>query len=63
MAVSGWPGEVKPEDFTGVVVHSAMREDGTFRNVQFPAEPVGAQHHLGTEGKFRGCADGLSAEG
>lgn len=30
VAVSGWPGEVKPEDFTGVVVHSAMLRTGTF---------------------------------
>ncbi|MGC1617908.1 MAG: family 78 glycoside hydrolase catalytic domain, partial [Candidatus Acidiferrum sp.] len=30
VAVSGWPGEVKPEDFTGVVVHSAMERTGTF---------------------------------
>jgi alpha-L-rhamnosidase len=30
VAVSGWPGQVKPEDFTGVVVHSAMRRTGNF---------------------------------
>ena len=30
VAVSGWPGEVKPEDFTGIVVHSAMERTGTF---------------------------------
>lgn len=30
VAVSGWPGEVKPEDFTGVVLHSAMTRTGTF---------------------------------
>ena len=30
VAVSGWPGDVKPEDFTGVVVHSAMERTGTF---------------------------------
>jgi alpha-L-rhamnosidase len=30
VAVSGWPGDVKPEDFTGVVVHSAMPRTGTF---------------------------------
>lgn len=30
VAVNGWPGEVKPEDFTGVVVHSAMTRTGTF---------------------------------
>ena len=30
VAVSGWPGEVNPDDFTGVVVHSAMERTGTF---------------------------------
>ena len=32
VAVSGWPGEVKPEDFTGVVVYSAMERTGTFES-------------------------------
>jgi alpha-L-rhamnosidase len=32
VAVSGWPGEVKAEDFTGVVVHSAMERTGTFES-------------------------------
>ncbi|MGB2638546.1 MAG: family 78 glycoside hydrolase catalytic domain, partial [Candidatus Acidiferrum sp.] len=32
VAVSGWPGEVKPEDFTGVVVHSAMERTGKFES-------------------------------
>jgi alpha-L-rhamnosidase len=32
VAVSGWPGEVKPEDFKGVVVHSAMERTGTFES-------------------------------
>jgi alpha-L-rhamnosidase len=32
VAVSGWPGEVKPEDFIGVVVHSAMRRTGQFES-------------------------------
>ncbi|HVM75183.1 MAG TPA: glycoside hydrolase family 78 protein [Candidatus Saccharimonadales bacterium] len=32
VAVSGWPGEMKPEDFTGVVVHSAMERTGTFES-------------------------------
>jgi len=31
VAVSGWPGEVKLEDFTGIVVHSAMERTGTFK--------------------------------
>jgi alpha-L-rhamnosidase len=30
VAVSGWPGEINPDDFTGVVVHSAMEKTGTF---------------------------------
>ncbi len=30
VSVSGWPGEVKPEQFTGVVVHSAMERTGAF---------------------------------
>lgn len=30
VAVSGWPGEVKPEDFTGVVAHSAIERTGEF---------------------------------
>ena len=32
VAVSGWPGEVKAEDFTGVVVHSAMARTGNFES-------------------------------
>jgi alpha-L-rhamnosidase len=32
VAVSGWPGEIKPEDFTAVVVHSAMERTGTFES-------------------------------
>jgi alpha-L-rhamnosidase len=32
VAVSGWPGEVKTGDFTGVVVHSAMERTGTFES-------------------------------
>ena len=30
VAVSGWPGEVNPQDFTGVTVHSAIPRTGTF---------------------------------
>jgi alpha-L-rhamnosidase len=30
VAVSGWPGELKPEDFTGIVVHSAIERTGDF---------------------------------
>ncbi len=32
VAVSGWPGEVNPQDFTGVVVHSAMERTGKFES-------------------------------
>jgi len=32
VAVSGWPGEVKAEDFAGVVVHSAIPRTGTFES-------------------------------
>lgn len=32
VAVSGWPGEMKADDFTGVVVHSAMERTGTFES-------------------------------
>jgi alpha-L-rhamnosidase len=32
VAVSGWPGEVRPEDLTGVVLHSAMERTGTFES-------------------------------
>ena len=30
VAVSGWPGEVNSQDFTGVVVHSAITRTGSF---------------------------------
>lgn len=30
VAVSGWPGEVNPKDFTGIVVHSAIPRTGSF---------------------------------
>jgi len=32
VAVSGWPGDVNLEDFTGIVVHSAMARTGTFES-------------------------------
>jgi alpha-L-rhamnosidase len=32
VAVGGWPGEVSPQDFTGVVVHSAIARTGTFES-------------------------------
>ena len=30
VSVAGWPGEVNPQDFTGIVVHSAISRTGTF---------------------------------
>lgn len=30
VAVNGWPGRLEPNDFTGIVVHSAMRRTGWF---------------------------------
>lgn len=30
VAVSGWPGEVNPQDFTGIVAHSAIPRTGSF---------------------------------
>jgi alpha-L-rhamnosidase len=30
VAVSGWPGEINPDDFTGVVIHSYMEPTGHF---------------------------------
>jgi alpha-L-rhamnosidase len=30
VAVSGWPGKINPDDFTGIVVHSDMARTGTF---------------------------------
>jgi alpha-L-rhamnosidase len=30
VSVSGWPGEVKPADFTGIVVHSSIERTGNF---------------------------------
>jgi alpha-L-rhamnosidase len=30
VAISGWPGEVNPKDFTGIVVHSVIPRTGSF---------------------------------
>jgi alpha-L-rhamnosidase len=32
VAVSGWPGKINPDDFTGIVVHSAMPRTGNFES-------------------------------
>jgi alpha-L-rhamnosidase len=52
VAVSGWPGEVKPEDFTGVVVHSAMSRTGTFESSNAMLNQL--QHNIiwGQKGNF-----------
>ncbi|HYT23332.1 MAG TPA: glycoside hydrolase family 78 protein [Candidatus Polarisedimenticolia bacterium] len=52
VAVSGWPGEVKQEDFTGVVVHSAMARTGTFESSSSLLNQL--QHNIiwGQKGNF-----------
>jgi alpha-L-rhamnosidase len=52
VAVSGWPGEVKAEDFTGVVVHSAMERTGTFESSNALLNQL--QHNIiwGQKGNF-----------
>jgi len=52
VAVSGWPGEVKPEDFTGVVVHSAMARTGAFESSSSLLNQL--QHNIiwGQKGNF-----------
>src|SRR6266576_2663774 len=54
VAVSGWPGEVKQEDFTGVVVHSAMARTGTFESSSSLLNQL--QHNIiwGQKGNFVG---------
>ena len=52
VAVSGWPGEVKSEDFKGVVVHSAMARTGTFESSSALLNQL--QHNIiwGQKGNF-----------
>jgi alpha-L-rhamnosidase len=52
VAVSGWPGEVKPDAFTGVVVHSAMESTGTFESSSSLLNQL--QHNIiwGQKGNF-----------
>ena len=52
VAVSGWPGEVTAEDFTGVVVHSAIARTGTFESSSSPLNQL--QHNIiwGQKGNF-----------
>jgi len=52
VAVSGWPGEVKPEDFTGIVVHSAIPKTGSFETSSSLLNQL--QHNIiwGQKGNF-----------
>jgi alpha-L-rhamnosidase len=52
VAVSGWPGEVKLEDFTGVVVHSAIPRTGSFETSSALLNQL--QHNIiwGQKGNF-----------
>ncbi|MEF8795112.1 MAG: glycoside hydrolase family 78 protein [Salinivenus sp.] len=50
--VSGYPGEVQPEDFTGVVIHSDMRPTGHFQSSHARLNQL--QHNIvwGQKGNF-----------
>ena len=52
VAVSGWPGEVKAQDFSGVVVHSAIARTGTFESSSSLLNQL--QHNIlwGQKGNF-----------
>ena len=52
VAVSGWPGEVKADDFTGVVVHSAIPRTGSFESSSSLLNQL--QHNIiwGQKGNF-----------
>lgn len=52
VAVSGWPGAIKLADFTGVVVHSAMRPTGKFESSSALLNQL--QHNIiwGQKGNF-----------
>lgn len=52
VAVSGWAGEVRPQDFTGVVVHSAMARTGSFETSSSLLNQL--QHNIiwGQKGNF-----------
>ena len=52
VSVSGWPGEVTPDDFTGIVVHSAMARTGTFESSSSLLNQV--EHNIiwGQKGNF-----------
>ena len=52
VAVSGWPGELKSQDFAGVVVHSAIRRTGSFETSNALLNQL--QHNIlwGQKGNF-----------
>ena len=52
VAVSGWPGAIRLADFTGVVVHSAMRPTGKFESSSALLNQL--QHNIiwGQKGNF-----------
>jgi len=52
VAVSGWPGEPKLEDFTGIVVHSAIPRTGSFETSSSLLNQL--QHNIiwGQKGNF-----------
>jgi len=52
VAVNGWPGEVKADDFTGVVVHSAIQRTGSFESSSTLLNQL--QHNIiwGQKGNF-----------
>jgi alpha-L-rhamnosidase len=52
VSVSGWPGEIRPEAFTGVVVHSAIERTGAFESSSSLLNQL--QHNIvwGQKGNF-----------
>jgi alpha-L-rhamnosidase len=52
ISVSGYPGELKPEDVTGIVVHSDMKPTGTFESSNALINQL--QHNIqwGQKGNF-----------
>jgi alpha-L-rhamnosidase len=52
VAVSGWPGQLQPENFTGIVVHSDMRRTGHFESSSLMLDQL--EHNIiwGQKGNF-----------
>ena len=50
--VSGYPGEVQPEDFTGVVIHSDMRPTGHFQSSHVRLNQLQHNTVWGQKGNF-----------